>query len=62
MDTMDAYRKRSLHITTLRHTKGFEWMMFEKPKQKPSCLANRQWLGIPAHGNGWHGIKVRRCI
>ena len=47
MDTMDAYRKRSLHITTLRHTKGFEWMMFEEPKQKPSCLANRQWLGIP---------------
>ena len=46
------YRERGLHITTLRHPKGFEWMMFEEPKQKPSCLANRQRLGIPPYGNG----------
>lgn len=55
------YRERGLHITTLRHPKGFEWMMFEEPKQKPSCLANRQRLGIPPYGNGWPGIKVRWC-
>lgn len=28
------YRERGLHITTLRHPKGFEWLMFEQPKQK----------------------------
>lgn len=55
------YRERGLHIITLRHPKGFEWMMFEEPKQKPSCLANRQRLGIPPYGNGWPGIKVRWC-
>lgn len=55
------YRERGLHIITLRHPKGFEWMMFEEPKQKPSCLANRQRLGIPPYRNGWPGIKVRWC-
>ena len=55
------YRERGLHITTLRHSKSFAWMMFEEPKQKLSCLANRQRLGIPPYGNGWPGIKVRWC-
>ena len=27
------YEKRNIHITTLRHPKGFEWLMFEEPKQ-----------------------------
>ena len=25
-------RERGIHITTLRHPKGFEWLMFEEPK------------------------------
>ena len=36
-------------------------MMFDEPKQKPSCLENRARLGIPPYGNGWPGIKVRWC-
>ena len=35
------YEKRNIHITTLRHPKGFEWLMFEEPKQKPSAIARR---------------------
>lgn len=55
------YRERGIHITTLCHPHGFEWMMFDEPKQKPSCLENRARLGIPPYGNGWPGIKVRWC-
>ena len=28
------YQERGLHITTLRHPKGFEWLMLEEPKKK----------------------------
>ena len=55
------YRERGIHITTLRHPHGFEWLMFDEPKQKSSCLENRARLGIPPYGNGWPGIKVRWC-
>ncbi len=55
------FRERGLHITTLRHPHGFEWLMFDEPKQKPSCLENRARLGIPPYGNGWPGMKVRWC-
>ncbi|MBR3430864.1 MAG: phosphoadenosine phosphosulfate reductase family protein [Clostridia bacterium] len=55
------HRERGIHITTLRHPKGFEWLMFEEPKQKPKSLANRAALGIPPYGNGWPGIRVRWC-
>ena len=55
------FRERGIHITTLRHPRGFEWLMFDEPKQKPSCLENRARLGIPPYGNGWPGIKVRWC-
>lgn len=55
------FRKRGLHITVLRSPKSFEYMMFEEPKQKPSCLENRARLGIPPYGNGWPGIRVRWC-
>lgn len=55
------YRERGLHITTLRHPKGFEWLMFEEPKQKPSSIAKRQAAGIPVYGNGWPGMRVRWC-
>jgi len=54
-------RERGIHITTLRHPHGFEWMMFEEPKVKPSSLERRARLGIKPYGNGWPGVKVRWC-
>lgn len=55
------YRERGIHITTLRHPKGFEYLMFDEPKQKPSALERRARLGVPPYGNGWPGIRVRWC-
>lgn len=55
------FRERGIHITTLRHPKGFEYMMFQEPKQKKSSLQNRARLGVPPCGNGWPGIRVRWC-
>lgn len=55
------FRERGLHITTLRHPMGFEWLMFDEPKQKPSCLERRARMGVPPYGNGWPGIRVRWC-
>ena len=55
------FQKRGIHITTLRHPHGFERLMFDEPKQKPSSLENRARLGIPSYGNGWPGVKVRWC-
>lgn len=44
---LDAYlyRERGLHITTLRHPEGFEWMMFERPVNRRS--------GQVQKGYGW---------
>ena len=63
LEKVDAhlFRERGLHITTLRHPRGFEWLMFEEPKQKASSIANRLRLGVPLYGNGWPGMKVRWC-
>lgn len=55
------YRERGIHLTMLRHPKGFEYMMFEEEKQKISSIENRQKLGVPLYGNGWPGVKVRWC-
>lgn len=55
------YKHRGLHITTLRHPKGFEWLMFEEPKQRQRSLENRAKLGVVPYGNGWPGIRVRWC-
>ena len=55
------FRERGIHITTLRHPKGFEYLMFDEPKQKPRSLENRAKLGIPPYGNDWPGIRVRWC-
>lgn len=32
------YRERGIHITMLRHPKGFEYLMFEEEKQRPSSM------------------------
>ena len=60
---LDAYlyEQRGIHITVLRHPQGFEYLMFDEPKQKPSSIANRMKLGVPLYGNGWPGIRVRWC-
>lgn len=55
------FQERGLHITTLRHPKGFEWLMFDEPKQKQLSIENRMRLGVPLYGNGWPGIRVRWC-
>ena len=56
------YRERGIHITMLRHPKGFEYLMFEEEKQKPSSIENRQRLGVSLYGNGWPGAKVSPYI
>lgn len=60
---VDAYlfRERGLHITTLRHPKGFEYLMFDEPKQKENSIAQRMQMGISLCGNGWPGFRARWC-
>lgn len=60
---LDAYlyEQRGIHITVLRHPKGFEYLMFDEPKVKPRSIENRIRLGVPLYGNGWPGIRVRWC-
>ena len=41
------FRERGIHITTLRHPKGFEYLMFDEPKQKPRSLENRATTSVP---------------
>ena len=55
------YKHRGIHITYLRHPKGFEYMMFEEPKKKASTIESRKQYGIPPYGNGWPGLRVRWC-
>lgn len=55
------FRERGLHIHVLRHPKGFEWLMFDEPKQKKSAVERRIRDGVPLYGNGWPGIRVRWC-
>lgn len=63
LEKLDHYLfdQRGLHLTILRHPKGFEWLMFEEPKQRESSLERRMTEGIPLCGNGWPGIGVRWC-
>lgn len=55
------FRERGIHIHTLRHPHGFEWLMFEEPKQRRSAVERRIRDGVPLYGNGWPGIRVRWC-
>lgn len=54
-------RERGLKLTILRHPKGFEWLMFDEPKEKQSSIETRNRLGVPLYGNGWPGVQVRWC-
>jgi 3'-phosphoadenosine 5'-phosphosulfate sulfotransferase (PAPS reductase)/FAD synthetase len=64
LEKLDAYlfEKRGIHITVLRAKHSFEYLMFDEPKVKPKTIENRIQKGIPLHGNGWPGIRVRWCI
>ena len=55
------YRERGLHITVLRHPKGFEWLMFEQKKVKLKNIEKRKERGVPLSGNGWPSMQVRWC-
>ncbi len=55
------YRERGLHITTLRHPHGFEYLMFDVPQQKKRAIERRIAMGQPLTGYGWPGIRVRWC-
>lgn len=55
------YQERGLHITTLRHPKGFEYLMFDVPQQQPSAIERRIANGQTPTGYGWPGIHVRWC-
>lgn len=63
LDKLDSYlyAERGIHLTRLRHPHGYEWLMFEEPKQKTASIENRQALGVTPFGNGWPGVKVRWC-
>lgn len=63
LEKLDAflYRERGIHITYLKHPKGFEYLMFDDPKQKAAAIENRTRLGISLYGNGWPGIQARWC-
>lgn len=55
------YRERGLKLTILRHPQGFEWLMFDQPKEKLSALERREREGVPPYGNGWPSTRVRWC-
>lgn len=55
------FHERGIHITTLRHPKGFEYLMFDEPKKRPATIENRIKAGVPPYGNGWPGVRVRWC-
>lgn len=55
------FQERGLHITTLRHPLGFEWLMFDVPLQQERAIARRIARGLPLKGYGWPGGSVRWC-
>ena len=55
------YRERGIHITTLRHPHGFEWLMFDVPQQQKRAIERRIAMGQPLTGYGWPGMTVRWC-
>ena len=55
------YRERGLKLTVLRHPRGFEWLMFDQPKEKLSALERREREEVPPYGNGWPSTRVRWC-
>lgn len=55
------YQERGIHLTTLRHPKGFEYLMFDVPQQQERAIARRIANGQTLTGYGWPGVFVRWC-
>ena len=55
------FRERGLHITTLRHPKGFEWFLYDVPLTRKKATEQRISRGQPVAGYGWPGPRVRWC-
>nr|WP_304584608.1 phosphoadenosine phosphosulfate reductase family protein [Acutalibacter muris] len=55
------YRERGIHITTLRHPKGFEWFFFDVPLSRKNAIDMRISKGQPVTGYGWPGPRVHWC-
>ena len=55
------YRERGIHVTTLRHPHGFEWMMFDAPQHQKRSIERRIAMGQPLKGYGWPGLRTRWC-
>lgn len=55
------YRECGLHITTLRHPQGFEYLMFDAPQQQERAIERRIANGQPLIGYGWPAMQVRWC-
>lgn len=55
------YRERGIHITTLRHPQGFEWLMLDVPQQQERAIDRRIAMGQPLKGYGWPGFRTRWC-
>ena len=60
LDTL-LCRERGIHITTLRHPHGFEWLMFDVPQHQKRAIERRIAMGQPLHGYGWPGVRTRWC-
>lgn len=56
-DQVEQYllRKRGLKLTILKHSQGFEWLMFDRPVTRAE-----EWEHITPYGYGWPGIKKGR--
>ena len=55
------YQERGIHITTLRHPRGFEWLMLDAPIQQERAIARRIAMGQPLTGYGWPAMRIRWC-
>lgn len=55
------YRERGIHITTLRHPHGFEWLMFDVPLSRKKFIDRRLQKGLPPVGYGWCNMGIRWC-
>ena len=48
------FRERGIHITTLRHPQGFEWLMFERPVHRPPDRSPKGYgWPLAAPGRRW---------
>ncbi len=55
------FQKRGLHITTVKHPKGFEYLMFDQPLKSKRAIEKRLNSGLPTKGYGWPRACMRWC-